>query len=318
MSQPIAIAEPSVQSLFVVPLCNGNELGSGTGFVVVQDEQPYLITNYHVAAGRSPVTGQPLHPSGAVPDTLRVVQLLPPSADRVQWHGRDERVLEAETERALWFQHPVYGRNVDVVAVPLHNLDGVELHPYNLTESGLVLKTGPSEGVSIIGFPFGITGGGAFAIWTHGFIATEIQMNFNNLPCFLIDARTRQGQSGSPVIAYSSGGAHSVTTGVAISSGPVVNLLGVYSGRINDQSDLGLVWKIQAVRDILTAQQAGVAGLLSDCGPSSPSATRSWRHQLSCRIRAPSSRPWPAFSTRRGGRAPFPRWRVERWSLCGC
>lgn len=184
-------------------------------------------------AGRNPVTGQPLHPSGAVPDTLRVVQFLAPAATgRTQWHGRDERVLEPETERALWFQHPVYGRRVDVVAVPLRNAVGVDLHPYDLTGSGLVLKAGPSEGVSIIGFPFGRTGGGAFAIWTRGFIATEPQVDFDDLPCFLIDARTRPGQSGSPVIAYSSGGAHAVNTGLALVGGPIVNLLGVYSGRI--------------------------------------------------------------------------------------
>jgi len=43
--------------------------------------------------------------------------------------------------------------------------------------------------------------------------------------------------------------------------GPVTNLLGVYSGRVNEQSDLGRVWKVQAVRDILAAQCPGVSGL---------------------------------------------------------
>lgn len=147
-----------MQSLLLVSLCNGMELGTGTGFVVVHDNQPYLVTNYHVAAGRNPVNGQPLHPSGAVPDVLRVVQLLGPAAGRIEWQGRDEQVLEPETDRALWLQHPVHGRRVDVVAVPLCNIAGVNLHPYDLAASGLVLKTGPSESVSIIGFPFGRTG----------------------------------------------------------------------------------------------------------------------------------------------------------------
>lgn len=49
--------------------------------------------------------------------------------------------------------------------------------------------------------------------------------------------------------------------GLAFMNGPVSNLLGVYSGRINDQSDLGIVWKAKAVVDILNAQQPGVAGL---------------------------------------------------------
>lgn len=256
------IAEPSVQSLFVVAMCNGLELGSGTGFVVQHENQPYLITNYHVAAGRSPVDGQPRHESGAVPDTLRVVQLMPAKPDRLEWQPRDERALEVETERALWLQHPVHGRRVDVVALPLHNVQGVELHPYDLTGSAPALKIGPSEGVNIVGFPFGVTGGGAFAIWTRGFIASEPDVDLDDLPSFLIDARTRPGQSGSPVIAYSSGGGSAMADGsTAWYAGPVTNLLGVYSGRINEQSDLGVVWKVQAVRDILSAQRVGVAGL---------------------------------------------------------
>jgi S1-C subfamily serine protease len=258
----MTIAEPSVQSLFLVAMANGLELGTGTGFVLLHNEKPYLITNYHVAAGRNPNDGQPRHPSGAVPDTLRVLHLMPQRQGRIEWQPRDERVLMSDPERALWFQHPVYGRSVDVVALPLRNTGGVELHPYVISGSSHALRTGPSEGVSIVGFPFGITGGGAFAIWTRGFIASEPDVDLNDLPSFLIDARTRPGQSGSPVISYSSGGPTPMANGaLAFMNGPVTNLLGVYSGRINDQSDLGIVWKAKAVVDILGALQPGVAGL---------------------------------------------------------
>lgn len=243
-------------------MANGLELGTGTGFVVLHKEKPYLITNYHVAAGRNPVDGQPRHRSGAVPDTLRVLHLMPQRQGRIEWQPRDERILETDPDRALWLQHPVHGRNVDVVALPLNNTADVELHPYNLSETVPALKTGPSEGVSIIGFPFGITGGGAFAIWTRGFVASEPDVDLNDLPSILVDARTRPGQSGSPVISYSSGGPTVMANGsLAFMNGPVCNLLGVYSGRINDQSDLGIVWRAKAVRDILDAQQVGVAGL---------------------------------------------------------
>jgi hypothetical protein len=243
-------------------MANGLELGTGTGFVVLHKEKPYLITNYHVAAGRNPNDGQPRHRSGAVPDTLRVLHLMPQQHGRMEWQPRDERVLNSDPDRALWFQHPVHGRSVDVVALPLSNVADVELHPYNLSGAVPALKSGPSEGVSIVGFPFGITGGGAFAIWTRGFIASEPDIDLNDLPSFLIDSRTRPGQSGSPVISYSSGGPTPMANGgLAFMNGPVSNLLGVYSGRINDQSDLGIVWKAKAVVDVLDAQQPGVAGL---------------------------------------------------------
>jgi len=258
----VQIAEPSVQSLFLVAMCNGIDLGTGTGFIVQHDNQPYLITNYHVAAGRNPVNGQPLHLSGAVPDTLRVVQLLSRAPGSIRWEPRDERVLEQGTDKALWLQHPVHGRTVDVVALPLRDTSGIDFHPYDLTGAAPRLRSGPSDGISIIGFPFGQSGGGAFAIWTRGFVASEPDIDLDDLPRLLIDARTRPGQSGSPVIAYGSGGMLSMADGsTAMFNGPVVNLLGVYSGRINEQSDLGYIWKVQAVRDILAGQQIGRAGL---------------------------------------------------------
>lgn len=255
------IAEPSVQSLYLVSRSNGQDLGTGTGFVVEHLGQPYLITNYHLAAGRSPETGQPRHPSGAVTEELAVLHLLPTGTGAIQWQARFEPVLNADGE-ALWFEHPAHGRTVDVVALPLTQLNGVELHPYDLTGAAPALAAAPATSVSVIGFPFGIAAGGAFGVWTRGFIASEPEVSFNDLPLMLIDARTREGQSGSPVILYVSGGMAAMADGSSAAfAGPVVNLLGVYSGRINAESDIGLVWKVDAVREILDAQKPGHAGL---------------------------------------------------------
>lgn len=259
----VKIAEPSIQSVFIVPIANNLPLATGTGFVVQHISQPYLVTNYHVAAARNPRDGQPMHSSGAVPDTLRITYMMQPKPDRIEWEPRDEVVLETDPDRAHWLQHPVHGRKVDVVAVPLSNIQGADLHPYEIGGTAPELVTGPSEDVSIIGFPFGFTAGGAFGVWTHGFTASEPDVDWNELPCFLVDARTREGQSGSPVIAYSSGsGGHRLSGGaLAFSPGPVTNLLGVYSGRLNRDSDIGVVWKVDVVRDILAAQEQGIPGL---------------------------------------------------------
>lgn len=255
------IAEPSVQSLFLVSRSNGHDLGTGTGFVVNHAGNPYLITNYHVAAGRHPETGQPQHSSGAVTQELAVLHLLPTGSGSIQWQARFEPVLDSNGD-ALWLEHPVHGRSVDVVALPLTQLEGVELHPYDLTATAPALAAGPATGVSVIGFPFGQTAGGAFGVWTRGFIASEPDVDFNDLPLMLIDARTREGQSGSPVILYVNGGMAAMADGSSAAfSGPLLNLLGVYSGRINAESDIGLVWKAEAVREILAAQKLGYAGL---------------------------------------------------------
>jgi hypothetical protein len=87
-----------------------------------------------------------------------------------------------------------------------------------------------------------------------GFIASEPAINFNNLPIFLIDCRSRPGQSGSAVIAYRSGGLVGLEDGSSVNySAPVTRFLGIYSGRINEQSDIGIVWKAQAIQDLVNS-----------------------------------------------------------------
>ena len=131
-------------------------------------------------------------------------------------------------------------------------------YSYDPWSTGPAAAFGVGRPLSIIGFPFGITGGGALGVWVQGTVATEPGVNFDDLPCFLIDSRTRPGQSGSPVIAYHAGGGVLMEDGsTAFMGGPVERFLGVYSGRISDQSDLGFVWKEEVVRDIV---ERGVKG----------------------------------------------------------
>jgi len=87
---------------------------------------------------------------------------------------------------------------------------------------------------------------------TRLFVASEPDIDFDNVPCFLIDCRLRPGQSGSDVIDYRSGGMVAMENGSSAAfSGPVSRFLGIHSGRINDQSDLEIVWKASAVQEIV-------------------------------------------------------------------
>jgi len=108
--------------------------------------------------------------------------------------------------------------------------------------------------VFVVGFPFYVHEGlkGA-ATWTRGSIATEPTLNYEDLPCMLLDARTRQGQSGSPVV-------HHRKIGIPVQQeGPFYisrdELLGVYSGRVNDESDLGFMWRPDAIREVIDGQK---------------------------------------------------------------
>jgi hypothetical protein len=68
-----------------------------------------------------------------------------------------------------------------------------------------------------------------------------------------VDCRTRPGQSGSAVIAFRGGGSVAVKGGTAMYGGSVWRFLGIYSGRISDQSDIGMVWKAAAIREVVAA-----------------------------------------------------------------
>jgi hypothetical protein len=140
------------------------------------------------------------------------------------------------------------------VALPLTDLEGVDLFPYDPWNPGQLIRCGPTDLLSVIGFPFGLSAGGLFAIWVRGTIASEPEVDFNGQPILLLDSRTRPGQSGSPVIAHRTGGMVAMENGDSIVfSGPVSRFVGVYSGRINAKSDLGFVWKVRTIIELLEA-----------------------------------------------------------------
>lgn len=173
-----------------------------------------------------------------------------------RWDSASEPLYDG-AGNPLWFEHPTYGRQVDVVALPLTQISGVQIYAYDPANPGPGIVYGPSDPLSIIGFPFGMAAGGGLGIWVQGTVASEPDIDFNDLPCLLVDSRTRSGQSGSPVIAYRTSGYQTAEATMVIAGGVAEQFIGVYSGRINEQSDLGFVWKASALVDILNGQQRG-------------------------------------------------------------
>lgn len=245
------IAKPSVQSLLIEMQFNGQALATGTAFVVQTAKGPYLITNRHNVTGRNQDTGQPLSKTGGIPNQLVIVHNQ--KGKLGNWVRRLEPLEVNSGPR--WVEHPTLGPRADFVALKLTALDDVELYPHDLASgAGPEIHVGPADTVSVVGFPFGLAAGGALAVWATGFVASEPDVNFNDLPILLIDCRSRQGQSGSPVLAYRSGGAVATTDGnTSIFTGPVQRLMGIYSGRVNPESDLGFVWKAPAIRELVSA-----------------------------------------------------------------
>jgi len=245
------IAKPSVQSLLIEMQFNGQPLSTGTAFVVnTPTKGPHLITNRHNVTGRHQETGVPLSKTCGVPSDIVIVHNRKAQLGQREWVPRTEPLYVNGTPR--WVEHPTLGARADFVALQLTDLNDVELLPYDPTNLGPAILVGPADSVSVIGFPFGMTAGGAFGVWATGFLASEPEVDFNNLPIQLIDCRSREGQSGSPVLAYRAGGAVAMANGgSAVFDEPVERFIGIYSGRINLESDLGIVWKAAAISQLV-------------------------------------------------------------------
>jgi Trypsin-like peptidase domain len=244
-----AILVQSVQSLLLRLWCQDEMLGTATGFVAESKRGPVLITNRHNVTGAAQETGTVISQSGLCPDRVEIIHN---RANRPgEWILLSEP-LYAESVR-LWHEHPVLKQKADFVALPLTQLQDVQLYPYTLGTKDPLVRCGPADIVSVIGFPFGMQAGGSLAIWATGFVASEPAIDFNNLPIILIDCRTRPGQSGSAVIAYRGGGWVPMEDGSSnyVTAAGATRFMGIYSGRINAQSDIGMVWKAAAIRELV-------------------------------------------------------------------
>jgi hypothetical protein len=242
-----SIAMPSVMSLFLQMRFRNQILSTGTSFVVSGPRGPLLITNKHNVTGRNPNTDAVLSPTGGIPNE---VNILHNAADRLgRWEFRLEPLYV--DDRPLWYEHPLVP-SIDVVALPLTQTVGVQSYPYNAGDTGPAVRVGPADVVSVIEFPFGLNAGGGMAAWATGFVASEPEVDIDDKPILLIDCRSRPGQSGSPVIAHRSGGMVALEDGSSAAfDGPIFRFIGIYSGRIRPESDLGIVWKVRAIKELV-------------------------------------------------------------------
>ncbi|WP_368859405.1 trypsin-like peptidase domain-containing protein [Curtobacterium citreum] len=239
---------------------------TGSGFVLRHGGQPFLVTNGHIVTGQHRVTGDPLG-SAALPEFLDVALPMSGSglgADEVALLGISHRrlALYDDRGRARWLVHPTFGRRVDVVALPIaeDNQGGVTgftttLLPYELGTSDPVAMLQPTQDLSVVGFPFGLHGGARSAIWVRGTIASEPDLPFEGESCFLVDSRTRAGQSGSPVILFRPSEEGTASAGAVAESWCLV---GVYSGRTSGESDLGRVWTWSSLRAVVEGGERDV------------------------------------------------------------
>lgn len=237
-------------------------LASGTGFIFEQDGTPYLITNWHNVTGRDPTSGACLSKTLATPNTITTYFRDPnrigeSRAEHLKLY-RDNAMREP-----AWYEHPTFGRKVDVVALRLSDniTSEYRLFPINAIEFDTGFKEEVADDAFVVGYPFANLTYASLPIWKRASLASEPDIDVDQLPKMLIDTATRPGLSGSPVIMQRVGihGATGVLTADSI-FGRIRNFIGIYSGRIGAdefKAQLGIVWKARVISEIVAAKVLG-------------------------------------------------------------
>lgn len=186
--QPLDISQltksPSLAALRVSLRSTGDIKFSCSGFLWKRDDDLYLVTNWHCVTGWHPIKNEPLSTKGFWPEIAVLPIIVRNNSGKNVWR---EVTLKLRTDReALWFQHPSFGRRVDVAAVKLPALIGVELLslPVNNVPQNK-LKFMVADDAFVLGFPDIHTGG--FPIWKRASLATEPLIDHDDLPKVLVD-----------------------------------------------------------------------------------------------------------------------------------
>ncbi len=172
------------------------------------------------------------------------------SSNFYEWVAKTENLFD-ENGNPRWIEHP-QGKKMDVILLPLKNIDKeIKIYPFDLKLQDIDIILEISMRVCILGFPLGFCAGGNYPIWKTGHISSEPNLNYNGTPMFLIDATTKEGMSGAPVILRLNGG-YKRMNGAYVLGGKTQNkFLGVYSGRIGAEADIGRVWKPSVINEII-------------------------------------------------------------------
>lgn len=265
----------SICSVFINSLYNENSLGVATGFFYKEGEDIFLVSNWHVFSGRNPSTGQAKNANGAVPNRMSITYHNKRDPSKIH-----NIIFLIESDNVtMWVQHTL-GQQIDVAVMNWNcilkqlnkdQLSGLNIDPFCINEApntdNMAMPMGAD--VFILGYPYGITNIGALPIWKRASIATEFNININNLPCFLVDTATREGMSGAPVIRRSFNGYTDTDGNSKVGPGEYSKFIGIYSGRYIggvDEAQLGIIWREALIREIAKSPARGSYELLSTSG----------------------------------------------------
>jgi hypothetical protein len=231
----------------------GVKLANATAFCIEHGGKHFLVTNWHNVAGREPFTGELKGPIR--PERLRIHYR---SYEDENLQGEDLREEELyDDSQPRWLEpknqvvrRPAEGVNlrVDVALLEIRN-PPTQLVSLPWTQNTF-FHVKPGEVLQLIGFPLGKSNTGRLPIWLTGHVATDFAGQRGH-QFFLVDARTREGMSGALVLHRTSGASFSKPGGWLGVDGSVSYVMGIYSGRLAIESDIGIVWHWEVIQEAL-------------------------------------------------------------------
>lgn len=259
MEKAITINAYSMASYYVDILFNDIKLSNATCFFTKINDHLYLVTNWHVVSGRNADTKECLNKMGGVPNKLRVY--VPKENDNSTFSYCDDFYMDIELldqdGNKLWYEMQKNNRMVDVAIIPLKDVKGIcttieqAEEPFNEQVHFEIASE-----IYIIGFPFGKQTG-YVPIWKKASVASEPELEIEELPYFFADTATRSGMSGSPVILYKDRPAVLFNEKEKKISRHWTKFIGIYSGRIGadcaekGDAQLGRVWKASVIQELI-------------------------------------------------------------------
>lgn len=245
----------SLASIYVQAQKRTKPLWSATGFFLQVKHNIYFITNNHVVGGKYHTDEfKRDHKNDSIKDIL-------PDIVKIRLYdktlgGFKFETLGLEDSKANLLYIKIYENEkdsnslVDAVAIPIEGVNEIitklQINGYDSSTIGKI-PLYDSQQLFVIGYPQNTDN--FYPIWKSGTIASEPGFMSVGISTFYIDATTRKGMSGSPVV-FRDNKISDPKGGIRFLSGITTMLIGVYSAQ-NFNSELGVVTRIETIYNYL-------------------------------------------------------------------
>ncbi|MEO7315097.1 MAG: serine protease [Ginsengibacter sp.] len=241
----------SLASIYIEAQKGSKPLWAGTGFFLKVKNTIYLITNNHVVGGKYHTDEfKRVHKNDPIRDSLPDILKIRLYDKKLGSFKFETLGLEDAKGNQLYIKIYEDEKNsnslLDVVAIPIVGINKLiskfKINGYDSTTMGNIPLYN-SQNLFVIGYPQNTDN--FYPIWKSGTIASEPNFLNVGISTFYIDATTRKGMSGSPVV-FRDNKISDQKGGIQFLSSLSTILIGIYSAQ-NFDSELGVVTRIETI-----------------------------------------------------------------------